>query len=79
MSNAYVYLERTNEKKKPVDSYIPEITASFKNWDFGFSFDITKSNFELPTNRRGGPEFFLRKNIFNCIQVPPYKPNCRIF
>lgn len=69
----------TNEKKKPFDSYIPEITASFKNWDFGFSYDITKSEFELPTNRRGGPEFFLRKNIYNCMQVPPYKPNCRIF
>lgn len=69
----------TGEKKKLVDSFIPEFTASFRNWDFGFSFDITTSKFALPTNRRGGPEFFIRKNIYNCIQQPPYKPNCRIF
>ena len=69
----------TGEEKKIVDSIIPEITASFRNWDFGFTYDITISNFEVPTNRRGGPEFFLRKNIFNCIQAPPYRPNCRIF
>lgn len=69
----------TGEKKKLVDSIIPEFTASFRNWDFGFTYDITVSNFKEPTNRRGGPEFFLRKNIFNCLQVPPYRPNCRIF
>lgn len=69
----------TGEKKKLFDSFIPEFTASFRDWEFGFSFDITTSRFALPTNRRGGPEFFFRKNIFNCIQTPPYRPNCRIF
>ena len=62
-----------------VDAIIPAITASVKGVDVGFAFDINISKFSEANNRRGGPELFIRKRIFNCLVTPPFRPNCNIF
>ena len=65
--------------KQIFDAIIPEITTSYSDWELGFSFDITVSKFQAPNNSRGGPELMIRRKIFKCYKVPPYKPNCKIY
>ena len=67
------------DPNKIVDAIIPAISASVKGVDVGFAFDINISKFSEANNRRGGPELFIRKRIFNCLVAPPFRPNCNIF
>ena len=41
------------------DALIPQIALGYDGWKGGFSYDINTSDFEVATNGKGGPEFFL--------------------
>ena len=42
------------------DALIPGIEFSYNRWNAGFTYDINISEFNVATQRRGGPEFSLR-------------------
>ena len=41
------------------DALIPQIALGYDGWKGGFSYDINTSDFEVATDGKGGPEFFL--------------------
>jgi type IX secretion system PorP/SprF family membrane protein len=41
------------------DALIPMIALGYDGWKGGFSYDINNSPFEIATDNKGGPEFFL--------------------
>jgi type IX secretion system PorP/SprF family membrane protein len=41
------------------DALIPMIALGYDGWKGGFSYDINNSPFEVATDNKGGPEFFL--------------------
>jgi len=41
------------------DAFIPNIEVQYNAWKFGLSYDVNTSQFNIATNRYGGPEFSL--------------------
>ncbi len=60
------------------DAIIPKIAVEWTNWYFGFSYDITTSDFKQYTDQRGGPEFSL-VHIFTKARVLKLLKSCPIF
>lgn len=60
------------------DALIPQAGLRYKTWEAGFSYDINTSDFQVATNRRGGPEFYLQYFITR-VQAPPVFKACPIF
>ena len=61
------------------DSFAPAINFLYKDFRFGFSYDINTSDFNIATNRNGGPEFSFRyifqgkeKDCGGCLTCPKY-------
>jgi type IX secretion system PorP/SprF family membrane protein len=55
------------------DAVIPGIEISYNGWQAGFTYDINVSNFNVATNRRGGPEFSIRYIIRKVRPLPDFK------
>lgn len=60
------------------DALIPQAGLRYRSWEAGFSYDINTSDFQVATNRRGGPEFYLQYFITR-VQAPPVFKACPIF
>lgn len=45
------------------DALIPAITLHYNAWIVGFSYDMNLSDFDVATNKRGGPELALQYRI----------------
>lgn len=67
---------RLNEEE--VDSWTPYIGLSFNQWYVGLNYDINASEFDIATDRKGGPEVFLRYIITNVKPLEAFK-NCPIY
>ncbi len=60
------------------DAIIPNFEIFYNAWQFGFSYDINISDFEIATNRAGGPEMSLSYVITKVKPVKSFKA-CPIF
>lgn len=55
------------------DAFIPMAAIGYRGWRVGFSYDINLSDFQIATNREGGPEFTVGY-IFH--RLAPARPFC---
>lgn len=55
------------------DAIIPTIELHFNTLHAGFSYDINISDFQIATDKRGGPEFFVRYIIKKVRPLPEFK------
>lgn len=60
------------------DAIIPNIAVYYNAWIFGFSYDVNLSDFEIATNKRGGPELALQHRITK-VKPPKATKVCPIF
>lgn len=60
------------------DALIPQFGLRYRTWEAGLSYDINTSDFQVATERRGGPEFYLQYFITR-VQAPPVFKACPIF
>lgn len=60
------------------DALAPSVECQYRNWTAGFSYDINFSSFDVATNRRGGPEFFLQYILWK-VHPPKEFKACPIF
>ncbi len=60
------------------DALIPSVEAQVRNWTAGFSYDRNFSPFNVATNFRGGPEFFLQYILWK-VHPPKEFKACPIF
>ena len=60
------------------DALIPSLELQYRNWTAGFSYDMNTSSFDVATNQRGGPEFFLQYILWKVHPPKEYKA-CPIF
>jgi type IX secretion system PorP/SprF family membrane protein len=60
------------------DSWTPYLGFDFNHWFLGINYDVNASNFEIATDRQGGPEIFFRYIITNVKPLKTFK-NCPIF
>lgn len=67
---------RVNEEE--MDAIAPMVGFDFNSWYVGFSYDINLSEFEIATDRRGGPEISFRYIITNVKPLNNFK-TCPIF
>ena len=85
--NGRFYLE--NKKGAPMsllfgisyrvkDAIIPNINFDYRNFSFGFSYDINVSRFDIATNSNGGPEFSVIYTLAKICPEPVHKI-CPIF
>ena len=59
------------------DAFFPQVEIFVKNWQFGFTYDINFSDFDIATLSNGGPEFSVRY-IINKVKTKP-KGICPIY
>lgn len=52
------------------DAFFPTVKLYYHNWTFGFSYDVNVSEFNIATQRRGGPEITA---IYTVTKVKPLK------
>lgn len=52
------------------DAIIPQVEIFVKNWQFGFTYDVNTSPFDIATLSNGGPEFSVRY-IINRVKTKP--------
>ena len=57
------------------DSYVPAIEVHYNQWRAGFSYDVNTSDFNVTTQKRGGPEFSIRY-VLRKIRPLPYFKHC---
>lgn len=64
-------------RSRYTDAIVPQVEVLWKTWQFGLSYDINTSGFDLATNRRGGPELSV---IYRIYRVKPlgYFKTCPI-
>lgn len=55
------------------DAYSPYFGVDYNSWHFGFSYDINVSEFNVATNRRSGPEFYIRYFFKRVKPMPTFK------
>ena len=55
------------------DAYIPSVEVQYNQWKVGFNYDINISDFDVATNRRGGPEFSVRYIIRKVRPLPTFR------
>lgn len=60
------------------DALIPSVEAQVKKWTAGFSYDRNFSPFQVATNYKGGPEFFLQYILWK-VHPPKEFKACPIF
>ncbi len=60
------------------DALLPSIEVQFRNWTAGLSYDQNFSAFEVATNHRGGPEFFLQYILWK-VHPPKEFKACPVF
>ena len=60
------------------DAFIPAVEIHFASWRCGFSYDVNLSDFNLATNKNGGPELALIYTITKVKPVGTFKA-CPIF
>lgn len=60
------------------DAISPYIGARINSLDVGFSYDINISEFNIATNKRGGPEVWVRYIIKDVDKIKDFK-TCRIY
>lgn len=57
------------------DAWMPNIEVHYRQWRAGFSYDVNISEFNITTQRRGGPEFSVRY-ILRKVRPLPYFKHC---
>lgn len=67
---------RLNENE--VDAWTPYFGIEFNQWYVGLNYDINASEFDIATDRKGGPEIFLRHIITKVKPLEAFK-NCPIY
>lgn len=55
------------------DAFIPGIEIHMNGWQAGFSYDVNISDFDVATDRRGGPEISLSYIIRKVRPLPKFK------
>ncbi|GAA5222213.1 hypothetical protein GCM10025777_28440 [Membranihabitans marinus] len=60
------------------DAYSPYFGVRYNSFDLGISYDVNVSKFKIATERRGGPEVWVRYIIKNVDAVKDFK-TCRIY
>ncbi len=55
------------------DAFYPGLEVFYNGWELGFTYDVNVSDFQLATNRRGGPEITLRYIIRRVRPLPAFK------
>ena len=55
------------------DAIIPQVEVLYRTWQLGLSYDMNLSNFDLATNRRGGPELSLIYRLYKVKPLPVFK------
>ena len=61
------------DEEKFASAIIPNVELHFRQWMVGVSYDVDLSNFNVATNRRGGPEVALRYTVFKVKPLPAFK------
>ncbi len=61
-----------------LDAWTPYIGLDFNHWFLGLNYDINASEFDIATDRKGGPEISFRYTITNVKPLKNFK-NCPIF
>ena len=59
------------------DAYMPNIEIHYNQWRAGFSYDVNISDFNITTQRQGGPEFSIRYTLRK-VRPLPYFKHCPI-
>ena len=54
------------------DGFIPALEVNYNNWKVGISYDINTSDFNIATNRRGGPEVAVHYIITKVKPLPVF-------
>ena len=62
-----------NFRSRYTDAVVPEVEVLWKTWQLGLSYDINTSDFDLATNRRGGPELSLIYRLYRVKPLPFFK------
>lgn len=57
------------------DAWMPNIEVHYNQWRAGFSYDVNISDFNVTTQRRGGPEFSVRY-VLRKVRPLPYFKHC---
>lgn len=65
--------ETTLPTENASDAIIPNIELHLSQWRFGVSYDINISDFNVATNRRGGPEVSVQYVIYKVKPLPQFK------
>jgi type IX secretion system PorP/SprF family membrane protein len=60
-------------RSRYTDAIVPQVEVLWKTWQFGLSYDINASNFDLATNRRGGPEVSVIYRLYRVKPLPHFK------
>ena len=55
------------------DALIPGIEIFYNAWEFGFTYDVNISDFNIATSKRGGPELSLRYILRKVRPLPVFK------
>ena len=67
---------RLNENE--IDAIAPMVAFEWKNWYLGINYDANISEFDVATDRNGGPEVHLRHTITTVKPLKNFK-NCPLF
>lgn len=60
------------------DAYSPYVGVRYNSFDVGVTYDVNVSRFKIATERRGGPEVWVRYIIKDVDEVKDFK-TCRIY
>jgi type IX secretion system PorP/SprF family membrane protein len=60
-------------RSRYTDAIVPQVELLWKTWQVGLSYDINVSNFDLATNRRGGPELSVIYRLYRVKPLPYFK------
>ena len=77
-SDLYLTLGSYVRLSEKWDAISPYIGARLNSLDVGFSYDINVSKFNIATNKRGGPEVWVRYIIKDVDEISDFK-TCRIY
>ena len=61
-----------------LDAWTPYVGLDFNHWFLGLNYDVNASNFDVATDRKGGPEVHFRYTITTVKPLKNFK-NCPIF
>lgn len=62
-----------DDTEKFASAIIPNVELHYRQWMVGVSYDVDISNFNIATNKRGGPEVAISYTIYRVKPLPAFK------